>query len=165
MKEKIFREIEDSLNSLLQATFQMNSHADNCAYWLASNNFVNSAVIFHEKYAHKFPEFADMISDFMIKLGARPIRKTLEENDYEYSDYIELFEDVETEILHYRELIYQIIDTIEKKNMREVVNFLDEYLLTLVDYLNQVNIWEVKANDIGDNYSVFDKYFESFTTI
>lgn len=165
MNEKLIKEVEEFLNSLLQATFQMNSHADNCAYWLASNNFVNTSKVFHERYAHKFPELADAISDFMIKLGMKPIRKALEENDYDYSDYIELFEDVETELVHYREIIYKTIDTIEKQNMREIVSFLDEYLLKLIDYINQVVIWENKANDIGDNYSRFDKYFESFTII
>ena len=49
--------------------------------------------------------------------------------------------------------------------MREVVSFLDEYLLKLTDYVNQVAIWESKANDIGEKYSQFDKYFESFTII
>ena len=86
MIEFLNKETEEALNVLLQATFQMNSHADNCAYWLASNSFINTSNIFHEKYAHKFPQLADTISDFMIKMGMKPIRKALEDNDYDYSD-------------------------------------------------------------------------------
>lgn len=165
MKKIVKGKIEEMLNSLLQATFQMNSHADNCAYWLAFNNFINTQEIFHKKYAHKFPEWADLISDLMIKLGVQPIRKNLEDNDYDYADIAELFEDVETELEHYRETIYKIINTIEIQSIREFISFLDDYLLELVTYVNQVSIWVDKANENLNNSSKFDRYFESFTFI
>lgn len=165
MKKKMEAKVEEMLNSLLQATFQMNSHADNCAYWLAFNDFVGSQEIFHKNYAHKFPEWADLISDLMIKLGGQPIRKSLEDNDYDYSDFVELFEDVETELEHYKETIYRTIDTMETYKIREIVSFLDSYLSELVAYVNQVNIWVVKANENITNPSRFDKYFKEFTFI
>jgi ferritin len=157
--------MQKNLNELLQATFQMNSHADNCAYWLGFNNFKKIETIFHEKFAHKFPEWADKISDIMLKLNIHPIRKGLEDNDYDYTDILELFEDVETELEHYRELIYKIIDTATAQNVREIVGFLDDFLAELLDYKSQVNIWIKKAEQLIQNPIDFDKYFESFTFI
>ena len=80
---------------------------------------------------------------------------------------MELFEDVETELLHYREIICKTIDTIDSSNInvRELISYLDDYLLSLTTYINQVFIWENKANEIGENRSKFDKYFEDFTFI
>lgn len=165
MRERLNSKIEDALNILLQATFQMNSHADNCAYWLAYNNFINTEKIFHERYAHKFPEWADFLSNFMIKIGGKPIRKNLEDNDYDYSDHIELFEDIETELNHYREIIYKTINTISSYNFREIINFLDDYLTELVTYTNQVSVWVNKAEEISTDFSKFDKYFKEFTFV
>ena len=165
MRRNKDEKVEELLNSLLQVTFQMNSHADNCAYWLAFNDFIKTQNIFHEKYAHKFPEWADLISDFMIKLGFQPIRKSLEENDYDYSDFIELFEDVENELEHYKELIYKTIDTITLHNFREIVSFLDNYLLELTDYTQQVSIWLKKAEDYSNMPFEFDEKFKEITFI
>lgn len=165
MKKTTDGKVEEMLNSLLQATFQMNSHADSCAYWLAHNGFVNTQEIFHKKYAHKFPEWADLISDLMIKLSVQPIRKGLEDNDYEYSDYVELFEDVEAELEHYKEIIYRTIDTMETFKNREFVSFLDDYLLELATYTNQTSVWVTKANQNVNDPLSFDKHFESFTFI
>ena len=64
----------DKLNDLLQKCFQMNSFCDNLAYNMSMLNMVNTEPIFHEKFAHKFPEFADIISNMMVALGARPVR-------------------------------------------------------------------------------------------
>lgn len=157
--------MEKSLNILLQATFQMNSHADNCAYWLLFNNFGNAGEIFHKKYAHKFPEWADLISDLMIKLGYKPERLSLEENNYNYSDYVELFEDVEAELEHYREIICRTIEIANTHNLRELVGFLDDFLLELVDYKKQVKTWLIKAETTFNSSLGFDVYFESFTFI
>lgn len=157
--------MEEMLNSLLQATFQMNAHSDNCAYWLSFNNFTNAGEIFHKKYAHKFPEWADLISDLMIKLGFQPVRKSLEENDYDYTDYVELFEDVEAELEHYKEIIYRTIDTANTHNIRELVSFLDGFLIELVEYKNQTKIWFKKAEENLQNSLKFDCCFESFTFI
>ena len=157
--------MDKTLNTLLQATFQMNSHADNCAYWLAFNNFTNISEIFHEKYAHKFPEWADKISDMMINLGYKPERYCLEENNYDYSDYMELFEDVETELEHYRELICRTIDTANTFKFRELVGFLDDFLLELVEYKKQVKIWINKASITLNSSLEFDLHFGKFTFI
>ena len=53
----------------------------------------------------------------------------------------------------------------EINNDREIVNFLDDYLVALSPYLLQVTIWANKANALEKQPEKFDKYFESFTTI
>lgn len=155
---------EENLNMLVQATFQMNSHADNCAYWLAHNGFVNTEKIFHEKYAHIFPQWADKITDLMIKMQVRPVRKNLESNEINYIDYLVLFEEVYNQLNNYRKKIYDVIEVVEINEDREIVSFLEEFLLELTNYLNQVNIWKNKAEIIEDPVT-FDRYFNSFTFI
>lgn len=156
---------EQQLNILLRQTFQMNSHADNCAYWLATHDFVQTQKIYHEKYAHKFPAWADELTDLMINLQSKPVRQGLENNIHDYADHKELFEDTETKLSDYRQTIYDTIEIAEINNDREIINFLDDYLVALSPYLLQVTIWANKANALEKQPEKFDKYFESFTTI
>ena len=156
---------ERQLNLLLQKTFQMNSHADNCAYWLAAHDFVQSQKIYHEKYAHKFPAWADGLTDLMINLHCRPVRQGLESNVRDYSNHKELFEDTEETLIDYRKVIYDTIEIAEINNDREIINFLDDYLVELSAYVLQVTVWDNKASELEGSPSKFDKYFTSFTTI
>lgn len=156
---------EQQLNTLLQQTFQMNSHADNCAYWLAANDYVETQQIYHEKYAHQFPAWADKLTDLMINLHCRPVREGLMNNVHEYSGHKELFEDTKVTLEKYRSLIYDTIEVAEMNNDREIVNYLDDYLVELSKYILQVNIWANKAAELDGKPAKFDKYFDSFTIV
>ena len=145
-------------------TFQGNSHADNCAYYLDVNTFVQAQEIFHEKYAHQFPIWADSISNLIIQLGGRPVRLALEANTNDYKNHIELFEDVSDFLSNYREKIYDVIEIADMNNDREVVNFLDGYLLDISKYIKQSAIWITKAKKFA-NTEDFDDEFEDFIII
>lgn len=160
----LHKETEKALNELLGLTFQGNSHADNCAYYLDVNTFVQAQEIFHEKYAHQFPVWADGISNLIIQLGGRPVRLALEANTNDYENHIELFEDVSDFLSNYREKIYEVIEIADMNNDREVVNFLDDYLLDISKYIKQSVIWIKKAKNII-NAETFDDDFEDFIII
>lgn len=161
----ISKDTYKGLNELLGMTFQQNAHADNCAYWLDDNAFVQATAIFHEAYAHQFPQWADGISDLMIKMGSRPTRIGLSTEDKNYTTFVEMFEDLESKLVAYRKKIYEVIDIAEEYNDREIVNFLDDYLIEISLYLKQVGIWSKKANQYKDKPEKFDAHFEKFLII
>ena len=76
------------LNSFINLNFQMNEFCDNIAYILGYKKMVKSEEIFHSRFAHKFPEFADRISNLMIKLEVRPKRGSLKTEDRDYSENV-----------------------------------------------------------------------------
>jgi bacterioferritin (cytochrome b1) len=157
-------ETEKALNELLRATFQSNSHADNCAYNLAFLVMPKAEKIYHETYAHKFPEWADMISDCVISLGGVPVRQALEANIERYENIEDIFEETQDNLLVYRDKIYEAIETADIHNNREVVCFLDDLLKILTPYLKQVDIWATKAKRVN-RLDKFDEDFGDFTFI
>lgn len=154
-----------NLNELLRMTFQLNAHADNCVYWLDHNNFVQANEILHEKYAHSFPVLADKISEFMSKLGCRAVRIGLETENINYKDFEEVFQNISDKFNVYRSKIYEVIDIADDYNDREVINFLDDYLLSLSLYLKQIQIWLCKVKQYEGKPAKFDKDFEKFLII
>lgn len=157
-------ETEKALNELLKLTFQCNSHADNCAYNLAYLTMSQAEKLYHEVYAHKFPEWADMISDYIVSLGGVPVRLGLEPNVERYEDFKEVFIETQENLKEYREKIYEVVEIADMHNNREIVCLLDDLLKMLIPYFKQVHIWATKAARIGD-MDKFDEDFEDFTFI
>jgi ferritin len=156
----------EKLLQLLQKTFQMNSHSDNCAYWLDFYGFVNTQDIVHSKYAHMFPELADKISDLMTKLNVRPKRLALEADDKDYENYVLLFADIYNKFVEYQNFIIEVIDIAEMNEDKEVVIFLENYLDNLYIFLKQTRIWKDKAETYGiDKDYCFDKDFDKFVIV
>lgn len=165
IKTLIGEEMQKKLNEVLGACFQMNSHSDNVAYWLDYNFYVEASAEFHEKYAHEFPVLADEISNFMIRMGARPVRYALTENVNDYDNTINAFEQVYNAILNFKRIIQEALDLAEFNNETNCKIFLENFLFNLEKYVHQAEIWKVKAIQIGDDPTKFDKYFDDFTII
>lgn len=161
---QISESTEKLLNELLTMSFQGNSVADNVAYWLDFNQYVRAQDIFHHKYAHKFPEFADQISDLMTKIGVRPYRGALTENSDDYDTHAQAFQAIRDFMEKYRLKAIQVIEEAEMNGEVEVKIAIEEFLSQLIVYYKQVNIWEEKAIEITDN-SRFDRYFDMNTII
>lgn len=154
----------DKLNDLLQKCFQMNSFCDNLAYNMSMLNMVNTEPIFHEKFAHKFPEFADIISNMMVALGARPVRQGLNDNLNNYNDFESIFEDLKKEIDSYRTNIIDVIESADLNEDLEVKIIMEKFLCDFITYLHQVNIWHKKSKEYG-RIEDFNQDFASFTFI
>lgn len=166
MHKLLHQETEEGLNELLQLTFQENSYADNCAYNLSVIFMMTQAEeVFHKKYAHIFPKWADKISYHLISLGGFPRRGALTTEDKVYGDLVILFEEIQDNLINYRNKIYEVIEIAELHNDREVVNFLDDLLKELLPYIHQTFIWTTKANKFGQDLEGFDEDFEDFTNI
>lgn len=155
----------EALNNFLTKNFQMNSFCDNIAYNLGYVKMVSAEPIFHEKFAHMFPQFADIISELMLQLEARPTRQSLTENSVEYATNIELFADLKREVDKYREEIFRVIDVADINNDIEAKIAMEDFSKNFLNYVNQVNVWNKKAQEYGDCVENFDKDFHTFTFI
>ena len=139
----------EKLNDFLQKCFQMNSYCDNLAYNMSALNMINIEPIFHEKIAHAFPGFADIISEMMIKLDARPIRMALEDNISDYNNFQLIFADLKEVVDNYRTDIIEVIESADINGDIEVQITMENFLSDFMNYLNQVNIWYKKSKEYG----------------
>ena len=154
----------EKLNDFLQKCFQMNSYCDNLAYNMSALNMINTEPVFHEKFAHAFPEFADIISTMMIKLDTRPIRMALNDNISDYNNFQLIFSDLKDSIDNYREHIISVIESADINGDIEVKITMENFLHSFLNYLNQVNIWYKKSKEYS-RIEDFDQDFTSFTFI
>ena len=155
----------ESLNDFLGKCFQMNSFCDNIAYNLGYKKMVITEPIFHEKFAHVFPGLADFVSDLMLKVEARPVRKALNEDSYEYENNVSMFADLKNAIDKYRADIIKVIEIAEINDDYEIKIDMEGFLSEFKKYLDQVNTWNLKAEQYGDKVQKFDHDFPSFTTL
>ena len=152
----------EMLNDFLQKCFQMNSYCDNLAYNMSALQMINVEPVFHEKFAHAFPEFADVVSEMMVKLDAKPARKALIENTDDYNNFKLIFADLKDNIDHYREDIVSVIESADINGDIEVKITMEKFLLNFMNYLNQVNIWYKKSKEYS-RIEDFNQDFASFT--
>nr|DAT96411.1 MAG TPA: Neutrophile activating protein [Bacteriophage sp.] len=155
----------EMLNEFLRLNFQMNSFCDNIAYNLGFQKMVGTEQIFHEKFAHQFPVFADTISTAMLQLEARPIRKSLNEDVKEYDNYVDMFSDLKQTVDKYRKDILKLIEVAELNSDVEIKIIAEKFLEDFMKYVDQVNLWYKKSKEYGDDVERFDHDFHSFTFI
>lgn len=155
----------DKLNSLIAKTFEMNAFADNAAYNIDFSQYPQTSEIYHEAFAHHFPAIADVLSNLMIKLNARPVRHPLPgyTDDY-HGDIRKIFEDTVTMCELYRKEIITTIEIAEDNSDFEVKIALEDYLLKFLPYRKQADVWATEADRYENDYKSFDVRFPVFTT-
>ena len=158
-------ETRTQLNHLLGLTFTCNAESDNIAYNIDYAHFPRVGKIYHEAWAHHFPEIADEISDMMIQLDARPVRLALPgyEADFE-GDIVMMFEANFKMAENYRQQIVKTIEIAEYNGDYEPKLFLEDFLLKFMPYRKQAEVWYVEAQRYKENAKSFDARFDKFTT-
>ena len=157
-------ETRDQLNELVRLSFDANAVVDNFAYNLAYYDYPNIEGIVHELFAHKFPEFADILTNMMIELDARPLRKGINTHDKDYNgDLSKIFEDNLSMCDDYRRAIIQVIEVAELNEDYEVKIKLEEFLAMFNNYRKQASVWYKYAKRYEGDYKSFDVHFEEFT--
>lgn len=162
---KISEATYKQLNILLQKSFDCNAQADNFAYNLDYQRYPNMSNIYHHSFAHLFPTWADQISDLMIKLNARPVRKELHSYESEYLNMKDLFLDNDRMIEDYRQEIKKAIDIADYNNDYEVRIEMENFLVQVLPYIKQSDIWRTMAERYENNMIGFDVHFEDLTTL
>lgn len=151
---------------LVTASFQMNSFCDNIAYNLDEADFMCISEVFHLRFAHKFPEFADILTDLMNKLDARAVRGSLNENTEDYDgNVVAMFADVVKECENYRNLIISAIEIADINGDYEVKIALEDFLVsTFASYYKQSRVWDKYAKLYEGNEKDFNIHFAELTT-
>ena len=162
---KISESTYNQLNELLCKSFDCNAMADNLAYNIDYAYYPNIADIYHHSFAHKFPALADEISDLMVKLNARPIRKPLNGYTSEYLNLVEVFEDNRKLAEDYRLAIKKTIDIADMNDDYEVRIAMENLLLEFLPYVKQSETWFNKAKQYENSTQQFDVHFEELTTL
>lgn len=161
---KITEATYDQLNELLRLSFDCNAQADNFAYNIDYARYPNIADIYHHSYAHKFPELADVISELMIKLNARPIRKPVNGYSADYRSLLDLFIDNDAMVESYRQEIRKTIDVAEINEDYEVKIEMENFLINFLPYVKQADVWRNKAEQYQAAPQQLDVHFEELTT-
>ena len=162
---KISEATYNQLNELLMLSFDCNARADNLAYNLDYSLYPNIQEIYHHKIAHKFPELADIISELMIKLNARPIRKQIGGYIEVYDAPLKVFEENDKMMEEYRREIYKTIDVADLNEDYEVRIAIEDFLLKFLPYVKQSDIWLDKAKQYEKAPWQFDVHFKELTTL
>ena len=153
------------LNELLKYSFDANAVVDNYAYNLAFYRYPNIEEIVHKHFAHKFPEFADYVSDMMIRLDARPERKALENHTEDFNgDLYKIFEGLLGLCNDYRRSIIETIAIAELNENYEVKIHMEEFLTMFEPYRKQADVWFEYVKRYADDYKSFDVHFGDLTT-
>lgn len=155
----------EQLNTLIQKSFDCNALADNAVYNIDYYRYPIAASITHQAFAHAFPALADEISDLMIKLDARPVRKSVSEYTKDYQDNLEeIYFDLLSMCEAYRYEIIHTIEVAEYNDDYEVKIEMENFLNKFIPYRKQADIWAHEAKRYSDDYKSFDDRFEKFTT-
>lgn len=157
-------ETREQLNELVKISFDANAVVDNLAYNLAYYDYPNIEKIIHGSFAHKFPVFADILTDMMLELDARPVRKAIfaHEEDYE-GNLVKIFEDNLNMCEEYRRAIIQVIEVAELNEDYEVKIKLEEFLSMFNTYRKQASVWYKYAKRYENDHKAFDVHFSDFT--
>ena len=107
---RISKESYDGMNALTAMCFNANAIIDNLAYSLDYHYYTKIADIVHHNVAHVMPMWADLITDEMLQLSARPIRKDIGGYNTDYNDLKEIF-------MENRPILNQVYDVTLKKKV------------------------------------------------
>lgn len=162
---KISEATYKQLNDLIQKSFDCNAQADNFAYSIDYARYPNIANIYHHSFAHAFPAFADIISDLMIKLNAKPVRRPLNGYESDYRSLRDLFKDNDAMVEEYRLAVKKTIDIADLNDDYEVRIAMEEFLIKLLPFVKQSDMWRTFAEKYDGDELNFDVHFEELTTL
>lgn len=154
----------NQLNMLLQKSFDCNAQADNLAYNIDYTRYPLIVDVYHHSFAHIFPQLADVVSDLMIKLNARPVRLGLPTYENEYLSLLDIFIDNDRMAEEYRQEIRKTIDIADMNNDYEVRIAMEDFLFKFLPYVKQSDIWRFKAEQYKECPQEFDVHFKELTT-
>lgn len=153
------------LNVLLGLTFACNAESDNIAYNIDYAHYPRAGKIYHEAWAHHFPEIADELSDMMIQLDARPVRLALPEFTQDFGgDIVAMFKANLDMAEKYRLEIAKTLEIAEYNGDYEPKLFLEDFLISFMPYRKQAEVWYAEAVRYKENAKSFDARFDKFTT-
>ena len=135
----------DKMNGLASKCFDANAAFDNLAYNLEYNYYPNIAKAVHLKVAHVMPEWADVVTDEMLLLGARPTRLPIGSYTSEYTVPAEAFAAAKDILYGLREETRSLIAVADMSDDDEARIFAEEFLARISPYIKQAEEWSSVA--------------------
>lgn len=163
MSEKTY----ENLNNLTAMCFNANAIIDNLAYSLDFHYYNQIADIVHHKVAHVMPEWADLITNEMLILSGRPIRKDINGYDKDYTDVAEVFEELFKTIYAIREAVKGVIESADMAGDDEVRIFGEDFLAKHVQpMLKQCEEW-INASKVlsAHEFNIHIKEYTHFISL
>lgn len=118
----------ESMNKLIAILFDANAIIDNLAYSLDYHYYNKIANIVHHGVAHAMPALADEVSDQMLLLSARPVRKPIGGYEQDYQTPKEVFVVLVQTMSNVRQYVRDLIETADLNEDDEVRIFAEGFL-------------------------------------
>ncbi len=135
----------NKLNELAGKCFNANAVVDNLAYSLDYHYFNEIAKIVHLRVAHELPVLADLITDKMLELSARPIRVDIKGYGEDYESLEKIFETLYDTLRDLLEDTRKLINVADLNEDDEVRIFCEEFLTKISVFVKQAEEWRHAA--------------------
>ena len=156
----------NEMNLLAGKCFNANAIVDNLAYCLDYHYYNEIAKVVHLRVAHVLPEFADLITDKMLELSARPIRTDINGYGEDYATLPEIFRVLKETMIEILEDARKLIETADLNGDDEVRIFCEEFLTKISLYVKQAEEWENAAKSIdAHTFNIHIKEYTHFITL
>ena len=141
----------NNMNELVRKCFDANAIIDNLAYNLDFYYYNQIAEVVHHKVAHVMPVWADIVSDKMLELSARPVRKGIGEYDADIPNLKEIFKILLETFYDIREFTRNLIESADMNGDDEVRIFGEEFLMRVSPFIKQAEEWVNASEKLNEN--------------
>ena len=152
----------ESMNELAALCFNANAVVDNLAYSLSYHYFNKIADVVHHHVAHMMPAWADLVTDKMLVLGGRPVRKDIGGYEKDYEKPEDAFEALVALMLNMRQATRTLIEAADLDGDDEVRIFAEEFLGLVEPFVKQADEW-LEVSKHMDPYTL-NVHIEDYTS-
>lgn len=145
---RMSKESYAKMNQLLGKCFNANAVIDNLAYSLDFHYFSEIAKVVHLRVAHIMPEWADLISDKMLELSARPVRVDIKGYAEDYEDLQKVFSVLHETVSEILEDTRKLVGAADLNGDDEVRIFCEEFLMRVSPFVKQAEEWKNAAEHL-----------------
>ena len=143
----------NNMNALAAMCFDANASIDNLAYSLDYHYYNKIAEVVHLHVAHIMPEWADLITDQMLELSARPVRLNINRYNKDYEDVKDVFAALLETLIGISSFTKDLIESADMSGDDEVRIFGEEFLMKVSPFIKQAEEWS-NAAKIMDPHSL-----------
>lgn len=143
----------NNMNALAAMCFDANAVIDNLAYSLDYHYYNRIAEVVHLHVAHIMPEWADLVTDQMLQLSARPVRLDINGYDEDYESPKDVFATLLKTLIKLREFTQDLIESADMSGDDEVRIFGEEFLMRISPFVKQAEEW-VNAAQVLDPHTL-----------
>lgn len=141
----------NNMNALAAMCFDANASIDNLAYSLDYHYYNKIAEVVHLHVAHIMPEWADLITDQMLELSARPVRLNINGYNKDYEDVKDVFAALLETLMGISSFTKDLIESADMSGDDEVRIFGEEFLMKVSPFIKQAEEWSNVAKIMDPN--------------